>query len=105
MTSHQIDQGEYADPDDIQRVPKQAPAQKAPQYSRSEAVNDYLGYEVDERDQTAGDVDAMRADQSEEAGEKSTARGAGAHLHHAGKFSALDEQKGRTKRECEDCED
>jgi hypothetical protein len=26
MASHQIDQREYADPDDIQRVPEQAPA-------------------------------------------------------------------------------
>src|SRR5262249_62190110 len=50
-------------------------------------------------------MDAVRADQSEEAGEKGTARGAGAHLHHAGKFSTLDEEKGRAENECEDCED
>src|SRR5215831_17061309 len=68
-------------------------------------MNDYLSYQIDERDQTAGDMDTVRADQSEEAGEKGTARGAGAHLHHAGKFSTLDEEKDRTEHECEDCED
>src|SRR6516165_11942862 len=68
-------------------------------------MNDYLGYQIDERDQTAGDMNAVRADQSEETGEKGAARGAGALRHHAGKFCGLDEQKGRTERECEDCED
>jgi hypothetical protein len=62
MASHQINEREYADPDDIQRVPKQAPAQQAPQHSRLEAMNDYLRYQIDERDQTAGDMDAVRAD-------------------------------------------
>jgi hypothetical protein len=62
MASHQIDKREHADPDDIQRVPEQAPAQQAPQHSRAEAMNDYLGYQIDERDQTAGDMDAVRAD-------------------------------------------
>ena len=56
MASHQIDQGENADPDDIQRVPKQAPAQQAPQHSRSQVVSDHLGPQIDERDQTTGDM-------------------------------------------------
>src|SRR6516164_3208053 len=105
MASHQIDQREYADPDDIQRVPKQAPAQQTPQHGRSEPLNEYLGHQIDERDQPAGDVGAVRAYQGEEAGEKGAARGPGALRHHAGKFSGLNEQKGRTERECEDCED
>src|SRR5215475_563208 len=86
MASHQIDQREYADPDDIQRVPKQAPAQQTTQHSRSEPLNEYLGHQIDERDQTAGDVDAVCAYQGEEAGEKGAARGARPFRHHAGKF-------------------
>ena len=61
MASHQIDQREYADPDDIQRVPEQAPAQQTPQHRRPEALNEHLGHQIDERDQTAGDVNAVRA--------------------------------------------
>jgi LTXXQ motif family protein len=61
MASHQINQREYADPDDIQRVPEQAPAQQTPQHGGSEALNEHLGHQIDERDQTAGDVDAVRA--------------------------------------------
>src|SRR6516164_9508227 len=104
MASHQIDQREYADPDDIQRVPKQAPAQQTPQHGRSEPLNEYLGHQIDERDQPAGDVGAVRAYQGEEAGEKGAARGACVLRHHAGKFGSLYKQKGRTKQECEDCE-
>ena len=62
MASHQIDQREYADPDDIQRVPKQAPAQQAPQHGGAQAVSEHLGHQIDERDQPAGDMDAVRAD-------------------------------------------
>jgi hypothetical protein len=47
-------------PDDIQRVPKQAPAQQAPQHSGSEAISEHLGHQIDERDQPAGDMDAVR---------------------------------------------
>jgi hypothetical protein len=42
-------------------------------------------------------VDARRANQSEEGGQKAAARGPGADLHHTGKFRGLDEQKGRAK--------
>jgi len=59
MASHQIDQREYADQDDIQRVPEQAPAQQAPQHSGSQALNEHLGHQIDERDQPAGDVNAV----------------------------------------------
>jgi hypothetical protein len=34
--SHQIDQCEYPDPDNVDRVPEQAPAQQAPQHRRPE---------------------------------------------------------------------
>src|SRR5262249_12565403 len=53
---------------------------------------------------TARHMDAVGAYQSEEGGQKGAARGAGALCHHAGKFSNLNEQKGRTERECEDRE-
>ena len=42
MASHQIDQREYADPDDIQRVPEQAPAQQAPQHGGAQSLNQHL---------------------------------------------------------------
>ena len=61
MASHQIDQREYADPDDIERVPKQAPAQQAP-HGGAQALNEHLGHQIDECDQATGDMDAMRAD-------------------------------------------
>ena len=76
--SHQIDQGEHPDPDDVQRVPEQAEAQQAPQHVRPQALGDDLRHHIDEENEAAGDVDAVRADQGEKAGKKGAARGPGA---------------------------
>src|SRR5262249_46014523 len=90
---------------DVQRVPEQAPAQQAPQHGRSQAVSDHLGPQIDERDQTTGDMDAVCADQREKGGQESAPRGPGSIVHHAGKFRNLYEKEGRTEHECEYCED
>ena len=78
LISHQVDQREYPDPDDVQRVPEQAPAQQAPQNGGWQALRDHLRYQIDERDQAAGNVNAVCADQSEEGGQKAAARGSAA---------------------------
>src|SRR5262249_28047485 len=46
-------------------------------------------------------MDAVRAYQREEAGEKRAARGSGALAHHAGEFSALNDEKGRAEHKSE----
>src|SRR5262249_25444487 len=103
LISHQMDQRESPDPDDVQRVPEQAPAQQTPQHGGWQAVSEHLRHQIYERDQTAGDVDAVHANESEEGGQKAAAPGPGAHLHHARKFRGLNEKKGGTEHECKDC--
>jgi hypothetical protein len=37
LASHEVNQGQHADPDDVERVPEQAPAQQAPEDGGSQA--------------------------------------------------------------------
>ena len=52
-SSHQVNQREYADPDDVERMPEQAPAQQAPQHGGSQALQHHLGHQIDEPEQAA----------------------------------------------------
>ncbi|KAG1188756.1 hypothetical protein G6F35_014200 [Rhizopus arrhizus] len=76
--SHKIDEGEDADPDDVQEVPEQAQARQATLVDRVQAMAADHVQEDDDPDQAEGDVQAVRTDQREERGQVSAAAGAGA---------------------------
>src|SRR5713226_3326015 len=71
--SHQIDDREQRDPDDVERVPEEGKTKETPLDRGTKALNGDLGHHHSEPDQTAGDMEAVAADEREERRQKCVA--------------------------------
>src|SRR5690242_17717793 len=88
LSRSQVDDREYPDPDDVERVPEQTKAEEPPTYHRVEAEGLHLQQHDDEPAETQADVHAVRADEREEGREKGAVGWAGTGSHHGGELSA-----------------
>src|SRR5690242_21434709 len=73
----QIDDGEYPNPDNVERVPEQTEAEEPPRDHGSEAERRHLQQHDDKPDETEADVQTVRADEREEGRQKGAVRRAG----------------------------
>ena len=71
--SHQIDDREQPDPDDVERVPEQGKAEQAALHAGAKSLDCDLRHHHGQPDQSGGDVQPVAADQGEECGQKGAA--------------------------------
>src|SRR5258705_11700759 len=95
--SYQINHGENADPNDVERVPEQGEAEQAVLYAGDESHHRHLNHHHHEPDQSEGDVQPVAADKGEEGGKKSAALRRRAVSVHVGEFAGLEGEKCRTE--------
>jgi hypothetical protein len=86
----QVDDGEHADPDDVERVPEQAEAEQAPQTIGRKPSVPTCAIITSSQQQAEASRAAVRADQREERGQERAARRAGAVGDHAGELGELE---------------
>ena len=91
--SHQVDEGEDADPDDVQEVPEHRQAHQAARVLGRQAVLAHLDHQRDQPDDAEGDVQAVRADQREEGGQEGAALRAGAFVDQVRELVELEPRK------------
>src|SRR3954453_2301141 len=92
-TPKQIDDGEYPDPDDVERVPEQRKEHNPAQDIGTKTLCEDLGHHGEEPQYAGGDVEAMAADEGEERGQESAARWAIAAGNEISEFAKLNDQK------------
>src|SRR6266567_7708268 len=97
--SHQIDDCEYADPNDVERVPEQRKALQAAHYVGTETLDDDLRHHHHEPGQAGGDMQPMAADEREEGGKKRAALRGRARGHHARELVELEAEETQAERE------
>src|SRR6267142_3776365 len=97
--SHQINHGENADPNDVERVPEQGEAEQAVLYAGDESHHRRLDHHHHKPDQSEGDVQPVAADKREEGGKKSAALRRRAASDHVGEFADLETKKRGAERE------
>src|SRR5215510_14874756 len=100
MRSEEIDDGEEGDPDDVERVPKQAEAQETAEHVRPEALGEDLRHHREEPEEACSDMEAVTADKSEEGREEGAARRAGAAVDEIPELHHLQRNEGRAEHEC-----
>src|SRR5215475_252764 len=71
--SHQINDREQPDPDDVERVPEQGEAPQPALHVAAEAFDGDLRHHYRQPDQAGGDVQAVAADQGKEGGQERAA--------------------------------
>src|SRR5208337_5654889 len=86
----EIDIGEYADPDDVQRVPEQGEAQVAAPDAGPESLGEELRHHRAEPQQADGDMQSVAADKREKRGEKGAAGRACAFRNHLRELTDLE---------------
>ena len=91
--SHQIDDREERDPDDVERVPEQGEAQDAAQDVGAESLGEDLRHHRQQPEQAGRDMQAVAADQREEGRQEGAARRPGAARDQAGELAQLSARK------------
>src|SRR6266852_2969754 len=97
--SHQIDDREYPDPNDVECVPEQRKALEAAHYVGTEPLGGDLCHHHHEPDQAGGDMQPMAADEREERGKKRAALRGRARDDHARELVELKAEETQAERE------
>src|SRR6266478_3228271 len=97
--SHQIDDCEYADPNDVERVPEQRKALEAAHYVGTETHGGDLRHHHQEPDQACADMQPMAANERKERGKKCAALRGRARGDHARELVELEAEETQAERE------
>src|SRR5580698_10122587 len=89
----QVHNGKYADPDDVERVPEQAKAEKAAADHGLKSERRHLQEHDDEPAQAQGHMQSMSAHQGEEGRKKGTAGRPRADTQHVTELAHFETQK------------
>src|SRR5437870_9880107 len=97
--SHQIDDREQPNPDDVERVPEQGKAEQTAPHGGAKALDCDLRHHRRQPDQSGGDVQPVAPDKGEERGKKRAALRRGTAGDHVGELAHLKIKKRGTEYE------
>src|SRR3954469_20384027 len=91
--SHQIDDREQRDPDDVEGVPEQRKADEATLDIGAKALDGDLHHHHSQPEQTGSDMQPVAADEREEGGQKRAALRGRALRDHVGELAQLENKE------------
>src|SRR3984893_13158906 len=97
--SHQINNREQPNPDDVERVPEQGKAEQAALHAGAKVADRDLDHHHDEPDQPDRDVQSVTADKGKEGRQKGAALRGRAACDHAGELVQLETEEAGAEHE------
>src|ERR1700704_4257662 len=97
--SHQIDDCEQPNPDDVEGVPEQGEAEQAALDGGAKALDFDLRHHHCQPDQSGGNVQPVAADKGEECGQERAALRSRTDGNHACKLADLEHEEARPSKE------